>query len=69
MANRRWSDEDVADLREQVAAGRSVRDIAHGMMRSQEATRARMQMLGLTKPREFKVAVAKIREPQELTEQ
>ncbi len=68
MANRRWTEEDVADLREQVAAGRTVREIAHGMMRSQEATRARMQMLGLTKPREFK-APAKILAEQELTEQ
>ena len=63
MANRRWSDEDVADLRRQVEAGYTVREIAAGMMRSQEATRARMQMLGLTKPRTFKE-----RQP-ELTEQ
>jgi hypothetical protein len=31
------------------------------MMRTQEATRARMQMLGLTKPREFKAAAIKAR--------
>lgn len=61
MANRRWSDEDVADLRHQVEAGHTVRDIAHGMMRTQEATRARMQMLGLTKAREFKAAAIKAR--------
>ena len=69
MANRRWSDEDVADLRRQVEAGRSVREIAADMMRSQEATRARMQMLGLTKPREFKALTTKVSPQPELTEQ
>lgn len=54
MVNRRWTDEDVEDLRRRVAAGQSVRDIAIDIMRSQEATRARMQTLGLTKPRAFK---------------
>ena len=63
MANRRWTEEDVVDLRQRVANGQSVRDIAADIMRSQEATRARMQMLGLTKPRAFKE-----RQP-ELTEQ
>ena len=69
MANRRWSDEDVADLRRQVEAGYTVREIAAGMMRSQEATRARMQMLGLTKPREFKAGSTKMSAQPELTEQ
>ena len=63
MANRRWTADDVADLRRRVAAGQSVREIAAELMRSQEATRARMQTLGLTKPRAFKE-----RQP-ELTEQ
>lgn len=54
MPNRRWTDEDIEDLRRRVDAGQSVRDIATGIMRSQEATRARMQTLGLTKPRAFR---------------
>ena len=54
MSNKRWSDEDIGDLRERVAAGQDVRTIARQIGRSQEATRARMQTLGLTKPRAFK---------------
>jgi hypothetical protein len=54
MPNKRWTDEDVEDLRARVAAGQAVRQIATDLQRSQEATRARMQMLGLTKPRQFK---------------
>jgi hypothetical protein len=54
MPNKRWTDEDVEDLRTRVAAGQTVRQIATELQRSQEATRARMQMLGLTKPRQFK---------------
>lgn len=54
MPNKRWTDEDVEDLRVRVAAGQQVRQIATDLQRSQEATRARMQMLGLTKPRQFK---------------
>ena len=54
MANKRWTDEDVEDLRVRIAAGQTVRQIATELQRSQEATRARMQMLGLTKPRQFK---------------
>ena len=54
MPNKRWSDEDVEDLRRRVDAGQTVRDIAIQIGRSQEATRARMQTLGLTKPRAFR---------------
>ncbi|MEN2787416.1 hypothetical protein ACFOKI_03670 [Sphingomonas qilianensis] len=54
MANKRWTTEDVEDLRTRVAAGQTVPRIAADLQRSQEATRARMQMLGLTKPRQFK---------------
>jgi len=54
MANKRWTDEDVEDLRVRIAAGQTVRQIATELQRSQEATRARMQMLGLTKPRQFR---------------
>ncbi|MEG3087301.1 hypothetical protein [Sphingomonas sp. PB4P5] len=54
MANKRWTEEDVEDLRARIAAGHTVRQIATGLERSQEATRARMQMLGLTKPRQFR---------------
>ena len=54
MPNKRWSDEDVEDLRRRVDAGQTVRDIANQIGRSQEATRARMQTLGLTKPRAFR---------------
>lgn len=54
MPNKRWSDEDVEDLRRRVDAGQTVREIATEIGRSQEATRARMQTLGLTKPRAFK---------------
>ncbi len=54
MANKRWTDQDVEDLRRRVEAGQGVRQIATELQRSQEATRARMQMLGLTKPRQFK---------------
>lgn len=56
MPNKRWSDEDVTDLRARVAGGESVRDIARAIGRSQEATRARMQSLGLTTPRSVRVA-------------
>ena len=54
MPNKRWTEDDVEDLRARVAAGQQVRQIATELQRSQEATRARMQMLGLTKPRQFK---------------
>lgn len=54
MANKKWTDEDARELRARVSAGESVPVIAAKMERSQEATRARMQMLGLTKPRQFK---------------
>lgn len=54
MPNKRWSEEDVVDLRARVARGDSVPVIAVAIGRSQEATRARMQMLGLTRPRSFK---------------
>ncbi|QNA84614.1 hypothetical protein G4G27_11925 [Sphingomonas sp. So64.6b] len=54
MPNKRWSEEDVVDLRARVARGDSVPVIAGAIGRSQEATRARMQMLGLTTPRSFK---------------
>lgn len=54
MPNRRWTDEDIEDLRRRVEIGQTVREIAVAIMRSQEATRARMQTLGLTKPRAFR---------------
>ena len=54
MPNKKWTEEDVADLHQRVAAGQTVPIIARDIGRSQEATRARMQMLGLTKPRQFK---------------
>ena len=56
MPKRRWSDEDVTDLRIRVAGGETVRDIARAIGRSQEATRARMQSLGLTTPRAVRTA-------------
>lgn len=58
MPNRRWTDEDIEDLRRRVDAEQSVREIAIEIMRSQEATRARMQTLGLTKPRAFRAGRA-----------
>lgn len=58
MPNKRWTDEDVEDLRNRLAAGQGVPAIARELGRSQEATRARMQLLGLTKPRQFKAAPA-----------
>ena len=58
MPNKRWTDEDVEDLRVRIAAGQSVRQIATELERSQEATRARMQLLGLTKRRQFKAEQA-----------
>ena len=69
MANKRWTDDDVEDLRLRVAAGQTVPTIAAELQRSQEATRARMQMLGLTKPREFKAGSTKMSAQPELTEQ
>ncbi|MGY4398203.1 hypothetical protein ACVWZA_003407 [Sphingomonas sp. UYAg733] len=54
MPNKRWSEEDIVDLRERVARGDSVPAIAAAIGRSQEATRARMQTMGLTNPRSFK---------------
>lgn len=57
MPNKRWSDEDVADLRVRVTSGETVRDIARAIGRSQEATRARMQSLGLTTPRTVRAAM------------
>ena len=57
MPNKRWSDEDVADLRVRVASGETVRNIARAIGRSQEATRARMQSLGLTTPRTVRAAL------------
>lgn len=54
MPNKRWSEEDMADLRARVARGESVPSIAGTIGRSQEATRARMQLLGLTTPRNFR---------------
>lgn len=51
MANRKWTDEDYAELRRRVGAGQTVREIAAELARTQEATRTRMQSIGLTTPR------------------
>ena len=51
MANRKWTAEDYAELRRRVEAGQTVREIAAELARTQEATRARMQSVGLTRQR------------------
>jgi hypothetical protein len=46
-----WTDEDHANLRLRVSSGENVPQIAKAMGRTQEATRNRMQKLGLTAKR------------------
>jgi hypothetical protein len=69
MANKKWTEEDAQELRTRVAAGETVPMIAAQMQRSQEATRARMQMMGLTKPRQFRAMRREDALVPELTEQ
>lgn len=44
---KRWDDEADAELRDRVALGQFIPEIARGMGRSQEAIRTRANILGL----------------------